>query len=250
MVVNFRPATPKERMRVHRIFVHKLVAGELRLSGTEAHHLVEVLRVKPGALVRAFDGEGLEAQAEVKQVDDMSVKLWLEPPKQSSVEPNYQITVAVALLKGDKLTEVVRRGTELGAVCFLPFVSKRSEVRVISANKLERWRRVAKEAAKQSGRSVVPLVETSTISELKPQNLGLVAQPGSANTLSTLIKTQKAAENANFTIVTGPEGDLTEQEVALLLRQGFREVNLGARILRAETAPIALTAAILLPEAL
>ena len=238
-------------MRVHRVFLKDLRAGERVLSGAEAHHLAQVLRVKPGARVRAFDGSGLEAAGEVSQVDELSVTLYLGAPQPSDVEAALKLTLAVPLLKGDKFSEVVRRGTELGAVRFVPVLTSRCDVKVLSDNKLTRYRRVATEAAKQSGRSVVP--EVGSLRKLSGLDLGprtLVAHPLASATLREVMRSDIASDGGEVTLVTGPEGGLTEQEVESLIERGAKGVTLGARILRAETAPIALTAALLLPEAL
>ncbi len=237
-------------MRIHRVFLKELQAGERTLSGAEAHHLAQVLRVQPGTRVKAFDGSGLEAAGEVQAVDELSVTLRLESPEPSDVEATLKLTLAVPLLKGDKFSEVVRRGTELGAVRFIPVLTSRCDVKVLSENKLTRYRRVAKEAAKQSGRSVVPEVEPlRKLSKLDLGPLTLVAHPRSSATLQEVMKSNADAYE-EVMLVTGPEGGLSEQEVESLTEQGAKGVTLGARILRAETAPIALTAALLLPEAL
>ncbi len=238
----------KSRVRVHRVYIPALATGEIVLSGSEAQHLTQVLRVGPGARVRAFDGQGLEADGTVTEMAPFCVTVKLDEPKASEVEASLKVTLAVALLKGDKLSEVVRRGTELGVVRFVPFVSARCDVRELSENKLARLRRVAQEAAKQSGRSVVPEVAVvQKLGKLTLEACTLVAQPAATQTLRcVLAKTEPDA----VTVVTGPEGGLSDAEVAELEAGGAHAFRLGARILRAETAPIALAAALLIPEAL
>ncbi len=236
-------------MREHRVFVGSLSGGETALTGSDAQHLAQVLRVRPGARVRAFDGAGLEAAGVVTGVDAFRVTLTLQDPEPSAVEASLRVTLAVALLKGDKLAEVVRRGTELGVADFRLFTSRRGDVRELSANKLERLlRRVAQEAAKQSGRSVVPPVaEAVTLERLELGGFTLVADPYADATL----RERLAAHNPeSVSVVTGPEGGLDPAEVAALTARGALSVRLGARILRAETAPVALAAALLVPEAL
>lgn len=232
------------------MFVPTLAEGERLLTGSEAQHLAQVLRVGPGARVRAFDGQGLEADGTVTEVEGPRVTLALGAPYAREVEAALRVTLAVALLKGDKLTEVVRRGTELGAVGFLPFVSRRCDVRELSPNKLVRLRRVAQEAAKQSGRSVVPnVVETVPLARLDLSGLTLVAHPNASRTLSETFAGLESPPDA-LTVLTGPEGGLTEEELAALQERGALPIRLGARILRAETAPVAFAAALLIPEAL
>jgi len=236
-------------VRVHRVFVRALQAGEVVLSGGEAHHLAQVLRVQPGVKVCAFDGQGSVADGEVLQVEPMRVTLALGEPEPSEVEAAMELTLAVALLKGDKLAEVVRRGTELGVARFQPFVSARCDVRELSRNKLERCQRVAQEAAKQSGRSVVPVVEeVRPLGALELPDLTLVAHPTASETLRETL--ERHPDTRRLVVLTGPEGGLTEEEVAALERRGAQRVYLGPRILRAETAPVALAAALLVPEAL
>ncbi|ADI14463.1 16S rRNA (uracil(1498)-N(3))-methyltransferase [Truepera radiovictrix] len=237
-------------MRVHRVFVPHLAAGERVLTGREAQHLAQVLRVRPGARVRAFDGAGLEADGTVREVTGLRVTLELGAPYAREVEAALRVTLAVALLKGDKLAEVVRRATELGAVGFRPFVSRRCDVRELSANKLARLRRVAQEAAKQSGRSVVPPVaEAAPLAHLSLPAPTLVAHPSAPRTLGETLAALTPPPTA-LTVLTGPEGGLTEDELAALTERGAHPIRLGARILRAETAPVALTAALLIPEGL
>lgn len=240
-------------MRVPRVFVQALRAGEVALSGGEAQHLAQVLRLAPGASVRAFDGAGLEAAGVVTEVNPVRVMIRLQSPQASEVEASLKVTLAVALLKGDKLAEVVRRGTELGVVRFTPFTSRRCEVRELSPNKQARLLRVAQEAAKQSGRSVVPEVAAPVpLGELAFSGVAVVAQPNTASTLrETLLHKNLAQGQLNaVTAVTGPEGGLTDDEVGELIARGATSVRLGARILRAETAPVAVAAALLIPEAL
>lgn len=235
-------------MREHRVFVSTLSGGETTLSGSDAQHLAQVLRVRPGARVRAFDGAGLEAAGIVTGVDPFRVTLALENPEPSAAEASLKVTLAVALLKGDKLAEVVRRGTELGVADFKLFTSGRCDVRELSANKLERLRRVAQEAAKQSGRSVVPPVaEAVKLGQLELGPFSLVADPYADATLRDRLG---AHTLDSVSVVTGPEGGLDPAEVAALTDRGAYPVRLGARILRAETAPVALAAALLVPEGL
>lgn len=233
-------------MRVHRVHISPLSEGVVTLTGSEARHLAGVLRVVPGQKVRAFDGKGLEAEGEVTEADPLRVILKLGPPVKSETEASLAVTLAVGLLKGDKLSGVVRQATELGVVRFDLFVSRHSDVKTVSQTKLERLRRVAQEAAKQSGRSVVPTIYTPAPLATLPLGAPvLVAHPNASLTLK-----DATGVTSSVTLVTGPEGGLSDAEVAELQDRGAVAVRLGSRILRAETAPVAFVAALLLPEAL
>lgn len=237
-------------MRVHRIHLNSLVEGPVTLTGSEALHLARVLRVQPGQPVVAFDGAGFEASGEVTQVDGLRVGLQLQAPVRAEVEAALPVTVAVALLKGDKLTDVIRQCTELGAVSFRPFISRYADVRELPERRLERLRRVTVEAAKQSGRALVPDVAAAVklpalIASLRGTRV-LFADPQAADSLSGAM----AGHAGPLTVLTGPEGGFSDEELAAFDEAGFSGVRFGARVLRAETAPVALLAALLLPEAL
>jgi 16S rRNA (uracil1498-N3)-methyltransferase len=237
-------------MRIHRVHLPQLTAGKVTLTGSEANHLARVLRVTVGQEIKAFDGKGLESSGIIQSVDDFQAILNLQEPKPSDVEASLKITLAIALLKGDKLVDVVRQATELGVVAVQPLITKYCDVKELSANKLERLRRVAQEASKQSGRSVVPdICEAIKLQSFQSPPNTLVAHPYTSSSLNELAPLIKGG-GGDLAIVTGPEGGFAEEEIELLISSGATPVRLGARILRAETAPIALIAALLLPDAL
>ncbi len=226
-------------MRKPRVFSPEL-AGEIRLTGREAHHLVHVLRVEPGREVVVFDGTGLEATGRVESIEGGTVVLTLSDPGPARREPPVEVVLYVALLKGDKLAGVVRAGSELGVNRFVPLVSEHSVPREMGRAKLERLRRIALEAAKQSGRAKVPEVaEPLALAELAPVEFGLVAHPYTSTAMSAI----NWPESGAVALASGPEGGFSEAEVEHLVGLGFAPVYLGPRILRAETAPLVLAAA-------
>lgn len=239
-------------MRTHRVHVPGLVAGEVTITGGAAQHLARVLRARPGQPVTAFDGRGLSAGGAVVEVSPMRVVLRLEEPAADDVEAPLRVTLAVPLLKADKLADVVRQGTEVGVAAFAPVHTRRADVRELSPARLERLRRVASEAARQSGRSVVPEVrEVVRLSDPQllhgePGGIVIFADPRAAMPLREAVPPTAA----QVTVLTGPEGGLTPEECEALTAAGAIGVRLGARILRAETAPVAIAAALLLPDAL
>lgn len=233
-------------MRRHRFQLDAWDAGEHRLVGPAAHHLARVLRVQPGAAVAAFDGRGAEAEGEVLAVDGDAVLVRLAAPAPVDREPRRDVTLATALLKGDKLADVVRMGTELGVGAFRLLRTRRCDVPTASPARLTRWRRVAEEAARQCGRARVPEVaEPVGLAALTWSGALLVADPraavGWADAVADL-------GEGPVTVATGPEGGFTDDEVAALVQRGARAVALGPRVLRAETAPVAAAAALLLVE--
>lgn len=225
-------------MRAHRAFAPRL-EPRLILSPAESAHL-RVLRVQAGDRLTAFDGAGLEADATALGWDGDRLALELGPPRPAGRETPRPVVVAVALLKADKLADVVRAATELGAAAFQPVVAARSEAREVGSAKLERWRRIALEAARQSGRSLRPEVrDPLRISGLPAVACGVVAHPGAGPRPRELVDW-----GAEVWLATGPEGGFTDAEVGLLGERGYRAAGLGPRVLRAETAPLALLAAV------
>ena len=225
-------------MRAHRAFASKL-EPVVKLTGSEASHL-RVLRANVGDLVTLFDGAGLEADAKILTLEDFAITLEVGEARVVNLEPPQPITLAIALLKGDKLSEVVRAATELGVSRFQLLITEHADVKEIGAQKLIRLERVALEASKQCRRAVTPVV----ISPIKLKTLehvpcGLVAHPGSS------LKPREALNwDVPITIATGPEGGFSNSEIELLESRGFVSVGLGPRILRAETAPIAILGAL------
>jgi len=231
---------------IDRVLVDEL-GPDVLVTGQEAHHLRDVLRVVAGDTVEAFDGNGLQARGVVVGVDRDGVTLKLGEPTRSTAEAPLAVTLAVALLKGDKLTDVVRPATEIGVVAFRLFVSTNCEARDLSPVRLERLRRVAQEAARQSGRAVVPSVsEPVPFADLVLDDAVLIGDPAATTTLAAVTGTQAWRGLAAVSVVTGPEGGLTDAEVAVLVDAGAHAVTLGPRVLRADTAPVALAATLLL----
>jgi 16S rRNA (uracil1498-N3)-methyltransferase len=209
------------------------------LGPAEARHL-SVLRLAPGAAVVVFDGRGGEARATVAELDDTRAVLHLGEATQGAQETPQPLTLAASLLKGDKLAEVVRAATELGVARIQLVVPRRADAREIGAQKLQRLARVAQEASKQSRRAVIPEVLAPVVLDaLAWEGTLLVAQPGSAVRVMDVVDWTRPV-----TVLTGPEGGLTPEEVAALVARGAQAVTLGPRILRAETAPVALLGAI------
>jgi len=232
-------------MRVHRVYIEGLQEGENRLLGDEAQHLIRVLRVKVGAHVQAFDGQGKQANGEVTAISKTDLTLELTTPYKSTNESALNVTLAVALLKGDKLSDVVRQATELGVNRIVLFKSQYADVPALSKSKLERLHKVLREAAKQSTRARIPELESGlSIHDLALSGLTIVAHPYAQKNLADLPTAQEVM------IITGPEGGLSEDEVMMLQAQGATAIRFGSRILRAETAPIALLGALFLPRAL
>jgi 16S rRNA (uracil1498-N3)-methyltransferase len=235
------------------------------LSAEETRHLRDVLRVRSGDDVSVFDGEGREFACVVEEAGgrgrDAAARLKVlgaaEPP---SPESALELTLAVALLKGEKFDLVVQKATELGAAAVVPVVSRRADVRLRDERDAEarllRWRRLALEAAKQSGRARLPAVESPAALD------ALLARPPRGGQLrlffaerggGPLAEHDEGAQSGEtapgggerpraVVALVGPEGGWDEEEIESAAGHGWRVVTLGGRVLRAETAALVAAA--------
>ena len=227
--------------------------GQVTLSEEESRHLRDVLRLRAGDEARVFDGGGREFACVVAEAGGrrgaarLEVRGAVEPP---SPESPLELSLAVALLKGEKFDLVVQKATELGAARVVPVETRRADVRLRderdAAKRVERWRRLALEAAKQSGRARVPNVRppwafgTFVTSDPGMDFLQLMfAERGGAG-LSELPR--REAPPSDVTALVGPEGGWEDEEIELARAHGWHVVTLGGRTLRAETAAITVCA--------
>jgi len=214
------------------------------LSADEARHLREVLRLKVGDDVQVFDGTGREFRAVVSQARRETAELEIgDEIRSPKPESPLQLTLAVALLKGEKFDLVVQKGTELGVNRFIPLVTRYADIRLRdeadAAKRVTRWQRIALEAAKQCGRSVVPEVnEPVQFESVIGENSCLMFSEREGRALNTDLKPE------NLTAIIGSEGGWSNEELAQARAANVSVVTLGGRVLRAETAAIA-TAALL-----
>ncbi|ADV68269.1 16S rRNA (uracil(1498)-N(3))-methyltransferase [Deinococcus maricopensis] len=223
---------------MHRVKVDALTP-EMSVPAREWRHL-RVLRLRAGDTIRVFDGRGAEAEATVSALHEGGATLTLGASVEGAAETPQPVTLAIALLKGDKLADVTRAATELGVARIQLLTSRYADVPDIGPAKLERLRRIALEASKQSRRAVTPdVLAPIPVTQLRADGPAFIAHPGTHARL-----TDHLTWDAPVTVVSGPEGGWTDAEVTHLERAGFTPVTLGPRILRAETAPLALLGAI------
>jgi len=223
------------------------VAGDhVTLSAEETRHLIRVLRLGVGDVVEALDGAGTMLTVRIERVDRRGAEAVVLARAEHPTESPLRLTLAQGMAKGDKLESIIRMATELGATAIVPLATARTVLTIErggGASRLARWRRVAQEAAKQSGRSVVPDVAT-------PQTLE--AWLAAREATDVLVCLWEGAEAplvsrlpkppvTHATLVVGPEGGLEPGEAQALEKAGAILGNLGSRILRAETAgPVGL----------
>ena len=216
------------------------------LDFDESRHLREVLRLQKGDEVRVFDGEGKEFSCAVQETGTKKTSAVLSILHQTnpfSPESVLDLTVAVALLKGEKLETVVQKATELGVTKIVPLMTKRCDVKLKNAadfdKRRERLRKIAVEAAKQCGRAkimeVSPLTEFQSFIESAKAAKILFAEKNGESFAAIRVE-QK------ITVVIGAEGGWEDSEIEAAQRNNFQIITFGGRILRAETAAITIPA--------
>ena len=229
-----RPGRAKARP-VRRLYVPdaQLAAGaEVRLDAARSHRLRSVLRLRPGDGLAAFDGSGGEWAATVTGLAAEGVTLRIGEPVEPLSEPPAAVTLLCAFPRGQRGDWIVEKATELGVAAITPLASDRSVMQP-GEGRIERWRRIAIEAAEQCGRASLPAFGE----EPPAAALRLIADPGAAQTVAEAV-TGASSAPAAVAIYIGPEGGWTVEERERLVADGALPVSLGPRRLRVETAAI------------
>ena len=212
-----------------------LSRGDVTLEGPEAHHLVAVRRFAAGGTVTLFNGDGHEYPAVVVDVGRKRVMLHVNGVESPDRELGYSLHIAAALPKGDRGDFLIEKLTELGATDFTPLLAERSVVKA-DDGKVDKLRRAVIEASKQCGRNVLMRVHApARWMDWCARQTGrrLIAHPG--GTADRPIPRPRGA-----TVAVGPEGGFTDAEVGLAVATGWERLSLGPRILRVETAALAV----------
>ena len=232
--------------RVRRVH-HERVPGPggiVRLEPEEAHHVAHVLRLRPGEALSVFDGRGGEWEATVRATGREGVEILVGERRADRVDPPLPLTLYQGMCRADRMEWVIQKATEIGACEIRPVLTHRAEERPPSPVRLERWRKIAREASKQSGRRLVHWVGEpgEPPAEVPEGTLGLLLVPShSVPPLGTAVGPSPVA----VWVLVGPEGGLEGGEIAGLARGGWRPVSLGPRTLRTETAGIVACALVL-----
>ncbi len=224
------------------------------LEGTEHHHLSRVLRAKKGKKVWLFDDQGTRYLAEIKEVGRDRTKL-LVIERRGDESAVIRINLAQATLKSKKMDFLVQKATELGIAAFIPVESERSiaKIKDRETGKIERWRKIAREAAKQSRRTRLPDVRpplpfSKLISEsIDSRKFILSEERGTyLRDILTCVSGNTGSRDipSSVLLLVGPEGGWTSAEAKAARGYGFESVSLGRQVLRAETAALAALALI------
>jgi 16S rRNA (uracil1498-N3)-methyltransferase len=234
---------------MHRFFAPSFDPGDetVDLPRDEAEHLTRVLRLGVGDTVAVFDGRGHEFLARVVSAERRSVRVQLVSRLEAAAEPAVALTLVQAVIKGDKMDDIVRDAVMLGVTAIQPVVTKRAEVTVAAlmrSARVDRWKRVALASVKQSRRAVVPeirmpLTFETLLGEPPPALSIMLVEPGAAAGVEPLAVLRTLPTPSDASILIGPEGGWVEAEWTAARERGVRLITLGHRTLRADAVPVA-----------
>jgi len=234
---------------VHRFFAPELDPGDeiVTLPKSEAEHLTRVLRLGAGDTVHVFDGRGHEFVGKVASAARRDVRIQLLSPTQPAEESAIALTLAQAVLKGDKMDDVIRDAAMLGAMAIQPLVTKRAETTVAALRRgarLDRWRRIALSAVKQSRRAVLPDVRSPLtledyLGEPAAELRVMLVEPDAGAMVEPFAVLKHMRPPSDVGLIVGPEGGWGAEEWGMAEQHGARLMTLGGRTLRADAVPVA-----------
>lgn len=212
------------------------------IKGKEAHHLKNVMRIKPGETVIVTNGKGLDFKAYIESMENNYINFSVKESIKGKRDSFLNLSIGFSIIKGKKNDELIKPLTELGVKELIPFVCTRTvsdPAEKKKSNKTARWREISKEALKQCERSVLPdICEITDFKEIissdKNYDLKILLYERGDISIKTL--KEKYNNPKNVLLLTGPEGGFTDDEVKAAEAKGFEKITMGPRILRAETA--------------
>ncbi len=241
-----------------RFFVeNESILGEkIVIGGEDAKHISLSLRARVGERVTVCDGKGTDYECEISDITKSEVELSVLEVVKSVAEPSLEVILYQALVKSDKFDFIVQKCTELGVSRIVPVltdrcISKPDEASLLK--KISRWNKIAKEAAMQSGRGIIPVVENActfdeALIRLKASDCGFVCYETTPRVPMEQIynDSRNGSEPKTAAFLVGPEGGISDREAEKAAQIGVRLAGLGPRILRTETAPLCVLSALML----
>ena len=224
------------------------VGDAVAIEGGDARHIAGALRMTAGERLTLCDGKGTDCDCVITAVERERVTLQVEALSPTTAEPTLSVTLYMGLPKGDKMELIIQKAVELGVTAIVPVATSRCIVKLDgkdAAKKQTRWQKIADEAAGQSGRGILPTVETpiswkQALARFEQENVLLCYEGGGAP-IGRLVTPADTA----VSLVVGPEGGFDPAEVQAVTAVGGRIATLGPRILRCETAPLAAIAVLM-----
>ena len=242
----------REGLSVRRFLIEARLTGPgpVSLTGSEAHHARNVLRLSPGDRVLLMDGSGRQYRAVLTSLDRTRVELEALEEVPAPEEPSMRLTLGLALLKADHLDLVVQKSTELGLHTLVPLTTELTNVRLTperAGQKVARWQEISRQSLKQCGRSQAVRIEpVASLDDFLEHTAGaslkilLHTGTGVARWSALAELLDGCQEVLSVAVLVGPEGGFTAEEATRAQACGFEPVRLGPRIMRGETAALAI----------
>ncbi|TYQ12912.1 UNVERIFIED_CONTAM: 16S rRNA (uracil1498-N3)-methyltransferase [Acetivibrio alkalicellulosi] len=233
-----------------KFFVDKknILAKSINITGEDVIHIKKVLRLKCGDNIIISDGAGTDYYVEIQNIQQDLVETKIISFEKNIAEPSINITLFQGLPKSDKMDLIIQKGVELGVKKIVPVITERTVVKISGAKdsikKCERWNRISMEASKQCNRGFIPKVDgpiffSDALKMLNGGNLNILPyEKEKDNRLKYILNDSIKAKD--IYVFIGPEGGFSQEEVEIAVKSGVNTVSLGPRILRTETAGIAV----------
>ena len=237
-------------MRIPRIYIHAplQIGCEIDLDRESVRHLLQVLRMKPGASLILFNGDGRDYNGQLLECTRKSARVAISDHSDEEPLPVLEINLGLGLSKGERMDFAVQKSVELGVSCITPLLTEHSAVRLSTErleNRMEHWKRVSLAACEQSGRRRLPRVsDTLALSKWLSQTEHLDSTAILLDHRASKTLDQVEFTGSTINLLIGPEGGLSPDEQTQALAAGFADVRLGPRVMRTETAPLAAISAI------
>lgn len=234
-----------------KFFVPKgSIDGEyIKIDGEDVSHIKRVLRMREGETINICDSSGYDYLAEIEKINEKDIVCKIKNKTKSETEPPVKVTLFQGLPKAAKMDYIIQKTTELGIYDIVPCTLNRCVVKLEDNKKIKRWQKISEEAAKQSGRGIIPKIHDvadlkTAVEMMKKCDLAFVPYECEENTgIKNVLLKENDVKTVGFMI--GPEGGFDKSEIELLASMGVTPVSLGKRILRTETAGEAVLAMIM-----
>jgi len=229
-------------MRIPRIYIDQPLAitESLLLNENATHYLSKVLRMQEGRELIVFNGQGGEYSAQIKEVGKKLLSIQVKQFTQDNRQSSLELHLAIGISRGERMDWVLQKATELGVTHIIPLITERTEVKVKGEKqdkKMQHWQQIIISACEQCQRNLLPVLQ-------QPQSIGEWLKTVSTDYRFVLHHRNdqglsRSTSPQSVSLLIGPEGGLTEDEILHAEKEKFQSLRLGPRVLRTETAPIA-----------
>ncbi|MDF2539955.1 MAG: hypothetical protein K0S76_2976 [Herbinix sp.] len=242
---------------MHRFYVtaNQIQGEEIAITGPDVNHIKNVLRMKPGDEIVICNGQGKDCYCIINKVSEGEVTTRIHSIQDTQTELKVKITLFQGLPKMDKMELIIQKAVELGVHEIVPVMTKRTIVKLEDKKKeekkLERWQAIAEGAAKQSGRGYIPRIQPvisfrEAVQKAIAMGLGIIPYENANGIQRTKDLMRGLGQYANIGVFIGPEGGFDEAEIELARTNQIAPITLGRRILRTETAGLAILSMMML----